>query len=198
MRNYFMRGSNIFVEFTPNSENKPHGYLALHKYILVLPVSYKVNKQATHVEIIDAKAEVFYKDKFIAEAKSERLFYIRNHDQNNWENFKINLDKFDLAAIEKLRNGSDVEFKLRIQGLGLTSAKDTNEKEYEKADTFDSVEVRFHIDQSHWLKLLDGWKYSENFLIEIHKPQSDRDLQSAFTYLKMLKNYFILASGKTR
>ncbi|KAB2930084.1 MAG: hypothetical protein F9K24_18005 [Leptonema illini] len=97
----------------------------------------------------------------------------------------LDLDYSRMAALEQLRDGHDIYFKLHLDGWARRG-RHANPEEFR-------LDCQSHVPLSEWLKRLDESGYKKTLLLEIPVPdvQKDEALSRAAGHLEMAQRHLL-------
>ena len=142
-------------------------------------------------EFWNAKAEVYVNRPlkndflFLGYAEPEEPIWIKTLSKsiNSFTVFNLILNSYQVNLLEGIRNGKDLQFKLKIYG----------EIDGDEGSGTTRDEIIFYVNQSQWLDILKQIKYGEYLLFEVPLPveKEYENLKSVVDLLNQAKNHFL-------
>gem|GEM_PF-3456249 len=156
--------SRSLGDFTPRNV---HIRELLGGYELVFNAEFALlpaHPEITGAEIFGARVSIQGQQKPLGYARTDARLILRpikDHPRKEYPAFNLTLTRQQLAAIEEIRNGGDLDFVLQIAGEGTHHEYGVNAMQ---------DEWRFHVAESQWVKDLKSANIVEILLFELPVP----------------------------
>jgi hypothetical protein len=188
----------MYAECSFSSNTPPYATIGAGSYILGLTLHLNVIRSERNERILsNISGRLFWgaSGAYISEFRPTEAFNIRSNPTDAIP-FQLQLQsaftRQNLEKIEALRNGGNIEFKLRLFADLIGFDDSTNDRIF-FARTQDEVQIR--IQQSEWIKLLNVWKFGSHLLFEISLDDSvPEKLQRAYSCLTVAQTMFFQGS----
>ncbi len=108
----------------------------------------------------------------------QRFFEPRDYPRGTEFSLEAELDRYRIHAIEALRQGADLNVKLRLRAIAFECSTQV-------VTPIDGRDLVFQVTQSDWIKVLKGMKFKKTILLEIEEPnlQENPELSVAIEHL---------------
>lgn len=159
-------------------------------YFLGFNLNFDIKARENILRFHDASAKVFVsttntpqRTLGVAFPESPVLIQSVKYSNSRQSQFEIQLSASSLAAIENLRNGGDLSFKLQLRGM----ASDLQNSESVQD------EIQIPVSQSDWIKHLKQAGFVDTLLFEIPVPPTSTNdaLKTAVDHLKKARDLFL-------
>lgn len=159
-------------------------------YFLGFNLNFDVKARENILRFHDASAKIFVSaantsQKILGVAFPESPVLIQSikYSISRQYQFEIQLSASSLAAIEDMRNGGDLNFKLQLRGMAsdLQNAEPAQD------------EIQMPVSQSDWIKHLKQAGFVDTLLFEIPVPPTSIEdaLKTAVDHLKKARDLFL-------
>ena len=139
---------------------------------LSLHQSFQIGEEKRRIGLRDIRGELFIVTqgrgdllmaKFVQ--PDQRVFEPYEYMRSTEFTLETEIDGWRINALETLRQGGDIQAKLKLRGIGYDCSTLV-------PTPCEAHDMGFQITQSDWIKVLKGMNYRKIFLLEVEEPDS--------------------------